>query len=134
MSKTRITLDEKIVYCEETVELWAKFFDFFGDNFEDRKITADAEAEFFRAMTELARREYRFSYFMAEDFDGGQHILEILSEAVSLSNIYEMSEAQASKYHHAWHVVFIAMNKCLGRLMLRRPQKNSSKNGASSEE
>ncbi len=125
--KKNIELDEKIALCQEYTQRWGQFFNFFGDRFEGRKITAKDEARFFHAMTELARKEFRFSFFMNSDFNDGEKILDILSRSVSLNNIHEMSESQMGKLQHDWHVLFIAMNKCLGRLMQRRPPENGKK-------
>jgi len=115
------TLEEKIAICEDYTQQWGKFFNFFGDGFEGRKVTGETEAEFFRVMTDLARKEFRLIYFMEADFKSGDQITEILRSAVSLSNIQGMSEAQFSKFQYEWHVVFIALNKCLGRLIQQRP-------------
>jgi uncharacterized protein YukE len=40
-----------------------------------------------------------------------------------------MSEAQFSKFQLAWHQVFIALNKCLGRLMQQLPEVEEKKEG-----
>jgi hypothetical protein len=131
LSKKKIKeIEEKIALCKEYTQRWALFFNFFGDGFEGRKITAENEGKFFQCTTDLARREFRLSYFMAEDFTRGSEILDILSKAVSLNHIHEMSEAQFSKFQLAWHQVFIALNKCLGRLMQQLPEVEEKKEGA----
>ena len=126
---TQITIDEKIALAEEYTRLWAQFFNFFGDGFEGRKITPEAESQFFRAMTELARKEFRLSIFVGEQFKLGPAILALLSQAVSLTHIHEMSESQFSKFQYDWHVVFIALNKCLGRLLQARPEPKPGQAG-----
>ncbi len=121
-------LEDRIALCQDYTLRWSKFFDFFSDGFEGRKITADDEAQFFRAMTDLARLEYRVSYFLGKEFTMSKEVLGVLSDGVSLSNINEKTEAQFSKYQHSWHVIFIALNKALGRLIeLRPPPKETKK-------
>ena len=115
-------LEQKIALCQDFTQRWAKFFNFFGDGFEGRKITADSEAQFFRLMTELARGEFRVSHTIGSEFTQGPDILTILSDAVSLTHIHEMGEGQFAQFQHAWHVVFIALNKTLGRLLQQRPE------------
>jgi hypothetical protein len=100
--------------------LWHQFFDFFADGFHHRKITGESEGQFFRIMTELARGQYRLRFFLKDNCPGDDKMLQILSESVSLTTINEMSEAQFNKLQHSWHVVFIGLNKALGRLIQHR--------------
>ena len=126
---SQITIDEKIALAQEYAHLWARFFNFFGDGFENRKITEEGEAQFFRAMTELARKEFRLSCFAGDTFNVSAAILNLLSQAVSLTHIHEMSESQFAKFQFDWHVAFIALNKCLGRLMQLRPVPKEGQDG-----
>lgn len=121
----RLTLDEKIALCEEYSELWSNFFNFFADGLEGKKITGDAEAQFFRIMTDLARKEFALSYFMGDDFTGGDKIITLLNQTVSLMNLQGMSEAAFNKLQMDWHIIFISLRKCCGRLMQRRPVKSA---------
>jgi hypothetical protein len=123
------TIEEKITLCEEYTQLWAKFFNFFADGFEDRKITGEGEAEFFRIMTELSRKQFRVTYFLGDDFKVGDQIIGVINSAVSLSNLQGLTEAQLGKFQHDWHVVFIGLNKSLGRLLEKRPAPKASANG-----
>jgi hypothetical protein len=113
-------VDKKIKLCQEYTQMWAHFFNFFADGFESRKITPEAEAQFFQVMTDLARKQYRLRYFLQDDCPNDEKILNILGDGVSLANIHEMTEAQFNKMQHTWHVIFIALNKSLGRLMQKR--------------
>lgn len=116
-----IRLEEKIAVCQEYTQLWASYFNFFGDGFEGRKVTGEAEAQFFRIMTDLARKQFRLVHYIGDDLKNPEAILSILYTSVSLSNLQGMNEAQFSKFQHEWHIVFIALNKCLGRLMEKIP-------------
>lgn len=124
---SQITIEEKIALAQEYTRLWAQFFNYFGDGFEGRKITEEAEAQFFRTMTELARKEFRLSFYAGEKFKSAPAILGLLSQAVSLTNIHQMSESQFAKFQYDWHVIFIALNKCLGRLIQARPEPKDGK-------
>ena len=85
-------------------------------------------------MTVLGRKQFRLLYLTEGDLSQGDaSIIEILSDGISLTNIQSMSEAQFAKFQHDWHIIFIALNKCLGRLMARRPEpkpEKKSKKGA----
>jgi len=113
-------LERIIRICQEYTQLWSHFFNYFADGFESRKITPEAETQFFQVMSDLARKQYRVRFFVKEDCPADEKMLSILSEAVSLANIHEMTEAQFNKMQHSWHVIFIALNKSLGRLMQKR--------------
>ena len=126
---TQIGIEEKIALAQDYTRLWAQFFNFFGDGFEGRKITEEGEAQFFRTMTELARKEFRLTLFAGNTFKAGPAILGILSQAVSLTHIHEMSESQFAKFQYDWHVIFIALNKCLGRLLQQRPEPKEGQGG-----
>lgn len=122
MSKPKkLDLEAHIALCEGYCQLWARLFNFFADGFENRRITGEDEARFFGAVTEAARTEFRLAYFLGEGFPIGDKILGFLGECISLSHIHGMSEGEFAKFQHDWHVIFIALNKCLGRLMEKRP-------------
>ncbi|MFP4380818.1 MAG: hypothetical protein ACLFUS_10000 [Candidatus Sumerlaeia bacterium] len=121
LSKKKLEeLDRKIDVCKDYANEWSKFFNFFADGFQNRKITGESEGQFFRTMTDLARKQYRLRFFLGNNCPADDRMLQILSDAVSLTNIAEMSEAQFNKMQHSWHVIFIALNKALGRLIQAR--------------
>jgi len=123
----KLDLEARIALCEEYCQLWAQLFNFYGDGFENRRITGESEAKFFHAVTEAARREFRLAYFLGEDFPISEQILNYLGECVSLSHIHGMSEGEFAKFQHDWHVIFIALNKCLGWLIEKRPPPKSAR-------
>ncbi|HBF33873.1 TPA: hypothetical protein DDW35_04860 [Candidatus Sumerlaeota bacterium] len=115
--------EKQIAYCQEYARLWHQFFNFFADGFENRKITSESEIQFFQLMTELARRQYRLRFLLGSTCPADESILAILSEAVSLTNLQEMSEGQFDKFQYGWHVIFIELNKALGCLKRDRDIK-----------
>jgi hypothetical protein len=122
-----IVLEEKIALCEDYTRQWGQFFNFFGDGLEGREVTREHEAQFFRLMTELARKQFALCYHLADELKGAEQIIAIVNSAVSMDNLQRMTEAQFSKFQHEWHVVFIALNKCLGRLLQKRPVPKPAK-------
>lgn len=112
--------DKQIAYCQEYTRLWQQFFTFFADGFENKKITPEAEGQFFQIMTELARKQYRLRYLLEDFCPADESFLSILGDAVSLSNLHEIPESQFQKIQLNWHIVFIELNKCLGRLIRQR--------------
>jgi TM2 domain-containing membrane protein YozV len=62
-----------------------------------------------------------FVELMAEKFDRGNDIMNVLSMAVSLAHIQVMPENTRSKLELDWHGLFLDMNKALGRLLRMYP-------------
>ncbi|MFW6303896.1 MAG: hypothetical protein ACOC2L_04675 [Candidatus Sumerlaeota bacterium] len=117
----KIDIEEKIKVCQEFTQLWAQFFNLWGDGFEGRRVTSEDEAKAFQLMSTLARKLFRFDYMMQKEFTQAGTVQKVLSDAVSLTKIHDMTESQFSKFQLDWHVAFISMNKCLGRLNQRKP-------------
>ena len=67
---------------------------------------------------------YRFEMMAGEFLKDPDKVLGVLCEAVSLNYLKSLSEAQFSKLEVDWHSLFIAMNKCLGKIIsLLPPEK-----------
>lgn len=115
-------LEFKIKLLQEYTQKWANFFNFFADGFANTKITGEMESQFFNITTALARAQYRLRFFLGSYCPGDDKFLSILSDAVSLSAISEMSEAQFGRLQHSWHVVFIALNKSLGHFIQEKEE------------
>jgi len=120
--KQLTALENRIAVVNEYKNLWQEYFRFFADGFDDRKITEKDEQGFFHITNVLATNHYRFTEMAGEFFKDGGMILEIMTDAVSLSTLKQMSEAQFSKLCIDWHTVFINMNKAIGKLILLKPK------------
>ena len=119
--KTHVKLEDKIELCKGYTKLWSDFFKTFADGLEHKKIFANEEKTFFQMVTLLALRHYKFTEMMGNKLPDPGGILEVLSDAVSMQHLKELSEAQFSKLQVNWHTQFIAMNKCLGKLLIELP-------------
>jgi len=120
--KQLTALENRIAVVNEYKNLWQEYFRFFADGFDDRKITEKDEQGFFHITNALATNHYRFTEMAGEFFKDGGMILDIMTDAVSLSTLKQMSEAQFSKLCIDWHTVFINMNKAIGKLTLLKPK------------
>jgi hypothetical protein len=109
-------------YCR----LWSDFFRAFAEGLHDRKIYEGDEQSFFQIVSLLAMNHYRFEMMAGEYFkDPDKIIKEVLGEAVNLSSLKNLSEAQFSKLEVDWHSVFIGMNKCVGKLLGTLPPEKA---------
>lgn len=120
--KQIMSLDNRIAFITKYKNLWQEYFRFFADGFDERKITAQDEQQFFQTMHALATNHFRFVELAGEHFKGADLSLDILNDTVSLNTLKQMSEAQFGKLLIDWHTVFINMNKALGKLNLQKPQ------------
>ncbi|MCE5230780.1 TM2 domain-containing protein [bacterium] len=116
-----VKLDNRIVVCREYINLWMQFFRFFAEDLTEKEITPAEEKAFFQVMSQLARKQFMFVELMADKFDRGNDIMNVLSMAVSLAHIQVMPENTRSKLELDWHGLFLDMNKTLGRLLRSYP-------------
>ncbi len=116
-----VKLDNRIVVCREYINLWMQFFRFFAEDLAEKEIAPAEEKAFFQVMSQLARKQFMFVELMADKFDRGNDIMNVLSMAVSLAHIQLMAENTRSKLELDWHGLFLDMNKTLGRLLRMYP-------------
>lgn len=112
-----LRLENRIAVCREYAELWQEFFQFFSDDFEEKGITEQMENEFENTMSVLALNHFKFQELCGDYMKDSQAILSILSDAVSLQVIRDMTESSRSKLMVEWHTTFIEMNKALGKML-----------------
>lgn len=119
--KPFMSIEEKIQICKEYTQQWSDFFKMFAEGLENRKIFPNEEVIFDQIVTLLAFKHYEFSEMMGEFLPDPEGIMEVLCNAPSMQALKEMSDAQFSKLQVEWHSEFIAMNKCLGKLLAQLP-------------
>ncbi len=119
--KPWISVEQQIDLCKDYTRQWSDFFKIFADGLENKKITPNEERIFNQMLTILALKHFRFAEMMGENLPNPEGILEVLCDAVSLQQMKDLSEAQFSKLQVDWHTEFIAMNKCLGKLLSMLP-------------
>lgn len=115
--KPFMTTAQKIALCQEYTVIWSDFFKLFSEGLEHKKVLANEEKVFAQMVSLLAYRHYKLSEMMGEKLSNPDGILEVLCESASLQHLKELSEAQFSKLQVDWHTMFIALNKCLGKLI-----------------
>jgi hypothetical protein len=119
--KTFMNQTERIQLCKDYTTLWSDFFKIFADGLENKKIDPNEEKTFNQIVSLLAFKHYKFTEMMGKHLPDPDGILEVLCEAVNLHHLKELSEAQFSKLQVDWHTEFIALNKCLGKLIIELP-------------
>lgn len=120
--KQLTTVDKRLAVVTEYKNLWQKYFLFFADGFESRKIQPQEEQGFFQIMNALSTNHYRMVELAGDLFKDGNLVLDVLIATPSLSTLKQMSEATFGQLCIDWHTVFIDMNKAIGRLNMLKPQ------------
>ena len=98
--------------------LWRNYFLYFSEKEEDRKFTAEEEQAFEQIVIALASGYFRFVEAAGPFFKNPKAIKEVLDDTPSLAVLHSMSEGKFSATQISWHALFIAMNKCIGKLTL----------------
>jgi len=129
--KPYMTLQERIDLCKDYTRLWADFFKTFSEGLEHKKILHNEEVIFGQMVSLLAFKHYKITEMMEKHLPDPDGILEVLCEAASLQHLKELSEAQFSKFQVNWHTQFIAMNKCLGKLIIELPTEKRTERRSS---
>ena len=115
----------RIRVVKEYTRLWSDFFRAFSEGLQERKIYESDEQSFLQIVSLLAANHFRFEMMAGETFNDAEKVLDVLSEAVSLSYLKTLSEAQFSKLEVDWHSLFIRMNKSLGKLISLLPPEEA---------
>lgn len=116
-----IRIENRISVCQDYIQLWSKFFQFFADDIHLQTIKPEEEKGLFQAITSLARQHFLFCELMGDTFERGNEILDVLTASVSLSQIKAMDEGTFSKLELDWHSLLLDMNRALGRLLRQMP-------------
>ncbi len=120
--KQLMSVDNRLAVLVEYKNLWQKYFLFFADGFEDRKIQAQEEQGFFQIMNALSTNQYRVVEMAGDFFNDGNLILNVLTTTPSLSAMKQMSDAQFGQLLIDWHTAFIDLNKTIGKINMLKPQ------------
>jgi hypothetical protein len=119
--KNLLSLENRIIICQEYIALWLKYFQFFAGDIENKQIETAEEKAFFQSITTLARRQFQFTEAMGPAFGSGSDIMNVLSMSMSLAHIQIMDDNTRSKLELEWHTLLLEMNKSLGRMLRLLP-------------
>jgi len=116
-----MNLEERIRLCKDYTRLWSDFFKTFSEGLHNKKILPNEEIAYNQMVALLSFKHFKFAEMMGSYLPDPDGILEVLCDSVSLQHLKTLSEAQFSKLQVNWHTEFIAMNKCLGKLLAELP-------------
>ena len=107
-------LERRVEMCREFMNDWLLFNQIISAYPKQETNKAQLESQFLKIKSKLAREHRVLKDTLQTDYaiDGG--IMNIISSATSLENIYGQSEVAIKKIQTEWHRAFISINETLG--------------------
>jgi hypothetical protein len=106
--------------CQELMDLWRKYHDYFKIAVGGEGITPEREHEFITIKSRIAMLHDSFMDCLDHDQNIGQNILSIVTRSITLRHIHRMSTAEIKKIELEWHESYLLLNETLGLLEDKR--------------
>ena len=110
------TLDKRVELCREFMNDWLLFNQILSAYPKKESNKAQLEQQFLKVKSKLAREHRVLKDTLQADYGIDQNVMNIISGATSLENIYAQSEVAIKKLLTEWHRAFISINETLGVL------------------
>ena len=109
-------LDKRVELCREFMNYWLLFNQILSAYPKKESNKAQLEQQFLKVKSKLAREHRVLKDTLQADYGIDQNVMNIVSGATSLENIYAQSEVAIKKLLTEWHRAFISINETLGVL------------------
>ena len=109
-------LDKRVELCREFMNDWLLFNQILSAYPKKESNKAQLEQQFLKVKSKLAREHRVLKDTLQADYGIDQNVMNIISGATSLENIYAQSEVAIKKLLTEWHRAFISINETLGVL------------------
>jgi len=109
-------LDKRVELCREFMNDWLLFNQILSAYPKKESNKAQLEQQFLKVKSKLAREHRVLKDSLQADYGIDQNLMNIISGATSLENIYAQSEVAIKKLQIEWHRAFISINETLGVL------------------
>ncbi|MCX5771658.1 MAG: hypothetical protein NTZ09_15500 [Candidatus Hydrogenedentes bacterium] len=114
--KTLQTLERRVELCREFMNDWLLFNQILSAYPKADSNKAQLESQFLKIKSKLAREHRVLKDTLQADYGIDGNLMNIVSGATSLENIYAQSEVSIKKLQTEWHRAFISINETLGLL------------------
>lgn len=114
--KTLQTLERRVELCREFMNDWLLFNQILSAYPKADANKAQLESQFLKIKSKLAREHRVLKDSLQSDYGIDGNLMNIVSGATSLENIYAQSEVSIKKLQTEWHRAFISINETLGLL------------------
>lgn len=111
-------LKNKMEHLTGYIAEWKRMYDFVRLSRQANTVDPDAEKEFLKAKSYLARAypTVANACVLGAGHKLSVNPLNVVNQAVSLDHLHGMPDIQARKFETDWHTVLIELNQCLGEL------------------
>lgn len=107
-------LERRVEMCREFMNDWLLFNQILSAYPKQETNKAQLESQFLKIKSKLAREHRVLKESLQSDYAIDGNLMNIVSSATSLENIYNQSEVAIKKLHTEWHRAFISINETLG--------------------
>lgn len=114
--KTLQQLERRVELCREFMNDWLLFNQILSAYPKADANKAQLESQFLKIKSKLAREHRVLKDTLQADYGIDGNLMNIVSGATSLENIYAQSEVSIKKLQTEWHRAFISINETLGLL------------------
>jgi len=114
--KTLQQLERRVELCREFMNDWLLFNQILSAYPKADANKAQLESQFLKIKSKLAREHRVLRDTLQADYGIDGNLMNIVSGATSLENIYAQSEVSIKKLQTEWHRAFISINETLGVL------------------
>jgi len=114
--KTLAQLERRVELCREFMNDWLLFNQILSAYPKADANKAQLESQFLKIKSKLAREHRVLRDTLQADYGIDGNLMNIVSGATSLENIYAQSEVSIKKLQNEWHRAFISINETLGVL------------------
>ena len=109
-------LERRVELCREFMNDWLLFNQILSAYPKADANKAQLESQFLKIKSKLAREHRVLRDTLQADYGIDGNLMNIVSGATSLENIYAQSEVSIKKLQTEWHRAFISINETLGVL------------------
>lgn len=109
-------VERRVELCREFMNDWLLFNQIMSAYPKADANKAQLESQFLKIKSKLAREHRVLKDTLQADYGIDGNLMNIVSGATSLENIYAQSEVSIKKLQTEWHRAFISINETLGVL------------------
>lgn len=114
--KRESIFEDRLKDIKGFLEIWLQFHKAYKRAYRGEEITRDAEAEFLKMKSNIARRHTFLLESLGRDYINADTVRPILSQTVTLRHMSKLRPEHYEKIERAWHNTYIHLNESVGHL------------------
>ncbi len=114
--KKLVDLDERLKEIKNFLDLWLQFHKSYKRAYRGEEVSLEAEGEFLKMKSLLARRHSRLMESLGKNYVGAEPIRPLLSQTVTLRHMTRIRPEHYEQIERKWHNTYIHLNETIGKL------------------